>query len=155
MKGVPNFGKLNAVIWRSGQANREGYRLLAAQGLKTVINFREEFPQDKDLLPEGVQYVYIPMKNDHAPTDAQVKLLLDTVSNPANWPILIHCTAGVGRTGTMAALIRHSMDGWNHDALIQEIGNYWKFTASGKVPMAACQQDYIRHWEATPLLLTR
>src|SRR5690348_5566868 len=49
LKGVPNFGKLNANIWRSGQPSREGYANLAKQGLKTVVNLREEFPQDKDL----------------------------------------------------------------------------------------------------------
>lgn len=152
LEGVPNFGKLNDVLWRSGQPSREGYQALAAQGLKTVINLRVEFPQDKDRIPAGVRYVYIPMVNDHAPTDAQAKQLLDTVSNPANWPILIHCTAGVGRTGTMVALVRHSLDNWNHDSIIAEIGNYWKFTAPGKVPMAKCQQDYIAHWEETPTL---
>jgi protein tyrosine/serine phosphatase len=155
LKGVPNFGKLNDVFWRSGQPSKEGYKLLAAQGLKTVINFRIEFPQDRERIPDGVNYVYIPIINDHAPTEAQAKLVLDTVSNPANWPVLIHCTAGVGRTGTMAALIRHSLDGWNHDALIEEIGNYWKFDAAGKIPMKMCQQEFIRRWEEKPQLLSK
>lgn len=155
LKGVPNFGKLNNVIWRSGQPSAEGYKLLASQGLKTVINFRIEFPQDKNRIPDGVNYVYIPIINDRAPTEAQAKLLMDTVTNPANWPVLIHCTAGVGRTGTMAALIRHSLDGWNHDALIQEIGNFWKFDSKGKIPMKSCQQEFIQKWEENPPLFSK
>src|SRR5262245_43069044 len=66
-KGVPNFGKLNANIWRSGQPTAEGYKNLQAAGLKTVVNLREEFPGDKDLLPAGVNYFYIPIKDDHEP----------------------------------------------------------------------------------------
>src|ERR1041384_3518124 len=57
--GVPNFGKLNKVIWRSGQPRREGYRRLAALGLKTVVNLCEEYPQDREIVPAGVMYVYI------------------------------------------------------------------------------------------------
>lgn len=52
--GVPNFGKLNNAIWRSGQPSREGYQRLASEGLKTVINLRVEFPEDKDRIPDEV-----------------------------------------------------------------------------------------------------
>src|SRR5438045_353835 len=48
VKGVPDFGKLNAYVWRSGQPTREGYQRLAAMGLKTIVNLRAEFPDDKD-----------------------------------------------------------------------------------------------------------
>ena len=59
-------------------------------------------PQDKDRIPDGVNYIYIPIINDHAPTEAQAKLLMDTVTNPANWPVLIHCTAGRRRSVMVA-----------------------------------------------------
>lgn len=153
--GVPNFGKLNDFIWRSGQPTREGYQHLAAEGLKTVINLREEFPQDKDLLPKGIQYVYIPIKDEHAPTDDQAKLLMDTVNNPDNWPILIHCEGGQGRAGTMSALIRHSMDNWTDGDIMKEVGNYrLKVLGLFSVSMASCQKQYIHHWEETPCLTT-
>src|ERR1051326_7631387 len=76
-KGVPNFGKLNDYIWRSGQPSREGYANLAKQGLKTVVNLRQEFPGDKDLIPEGVRYVYIPIKDEHEPTEEQAKQFME------------------------------------------------------------------------------
>ena len=155
IKGVPNFGKMNSVIWRSGQPSADGYRLLAQQGLKTVINLRREFPQDKNRIPDGVQYIYLSMKNDTAPTDEQSKKLMEVVTNPANWPVLIHCTAGEGRTGTMAALIRHSMDSWKHDAIMEEVGIFWKDGGPTKMRMAACQQDYIKNWELLPAVLDR
>jgi protein-tyrosine phosphatase len=155
VKGVPNFGKLNTAVWRSGQPTQEGYQTLAEQGLKTVINFRKEFPQDKDRIPDGVKYLYMPMINDHAPTDAQTVELMDVIKNPANWPVLIHCTAGEGRTGTMAALIRHSLDGWQHASIMEEIGTFWKDGGPTKMRMAACQQQYIKDWELTPTFFGR
>lgn len=148
--GVPNFGKLNDFIWRSGQPSREGYQALAGQGLKTVVNLREEYPQDKDLLPQGVRYVYIPIKDEHAPTDEQANLFLETASNPDNWPLLVHCQGGQGRAGVMSALIRHSFDGWNHDMLMKEVGNYRsKHLGFISVPMAGSQQKFIQQWEAS------
>src|ERR1051325_7830234 len=89
-KGVPNFGRLNANIWRSGQPTSEGNKALAPEGLKTVVNLRSEFPQDKDLLPAGVNYVYIPIKDDHEPTVEQAKQFMAVASDPKNWPLLVH-----------------------------------------------------------------
>ncbi len=151
LKGVPNYGKLNDAIWRSGQPTREGYKNLTAQGLKTVVNLREEFPQDKDLLPQGVRYVYLPIKDEHAPTDEQAKAFVELASNPDNWPILVHCHGGEGRAGTMAALVRHSLDGWDHDKIMKEVGAFRiKRLGFLTTPMAGCQKQFIQRWEGTP-----
>jgi tyrosine-protein phosphatase OCA1 len=152
--GVPNFGKLNDYIWRSGQPTREGYQLLAKQGLKTVVNLREEFPQDKDLIPQGVRYVYLPIKDEHAPTDEQAKAFLDLVSKPENWPILVHCHGGEGRAGVMSALVRTSLDRWDHSQIMKEVGNFRKkYLGFIPVPMAGSQKRFIQHWEEMPALL--
>src|SRR5580658_3087290 len=122
--GVPNFGKLNDHIWRSGQPTKAGYQLLASQGLKTVVNLRSEYPQDRDLIPDGVKYVYIPIRDEHAPTNEQAQEFINIASDPANWPLLVHCHAGEGRAGTMAALTRVSLDKWQHEAVMAETGNF-------------------------------
>jgi protein tyrosine phosphatase (PTP) superfamily phosphohydrolase (DUF442 family) len=149
-KGLPNFGSLNDVIWRSGQPTREGYQFLATRGLKTVVNLRQEFPQDKDLIPEGVQYIHIPIRDEHAPTDEQAKEIVKIASDPANWPLLIHCQGGEGRAGTMSAVIRFSLDKWDHNRIMREVNNF-RNTRLGfiKIPMAIPQQRFIRHWEET------
>jgi protein tyrosine phosphatase (PTP) superfamily phosphohydrolase (DUF442 family) len=148
--GVPNFGKLNDHIWRSGQPSRAGYRLLASQGLKTVVNLREEFPQDKDLIPAGVQYIYIPIKDEHAPTQEQAQQFINAASDPANWPLLVHCHAGEGRAGTMAALVRCSLDKWDDSAVMKETNTFIsaKFMGLVKPELASCQRQLIRKWEA-------
>lgn len=147
--GVPNFGKLNDNIWRSGQPSREGYARLAKEGLKTVVNLREEFPQDKELVPDGVRYVYIPIKDERAPTDEQAKQFMEVASDPANWPLLVHCHGGEGRAGVMSGLVRSSLDGWDHNKVMKEVGNFrLKFLGLFSKPMQACQQQFLLHWES-------
>jgi protein tyrosine phosphatase (PTP) superfamily phosphohydrolase (DUF442 family) len=146
-KGVPNFGKLNENIWRSGQPSAEGYKYLAGQGLKTVVNLRKEFPGDKDLLPEGVKYVYIPITDEHAPTPEQAKQFLEVASNPDNWPLLVHCHGGEGRAGVMSALVRRSLDGWDFDKTMKETGNYRiKHLGFFTTSMPSCQRTFIQDW---------
>lgn len=104
-KGFPNFGRLNSAVWRSGQPKRDGYDRLTEIGVKTVVNLQQENPQEKERLPTGVKYVYIPMSSQHAPTEAQARQFLDVVADPANWPVLVHCQGGEGRAGIMCALV--------------------------------------------------
>lgn len=146
-KGVPNFGKLNSSIWRSGQPTKEGYQTLAGSGLKTVVNLREEFPQDKELLPPGVKYVYIPIKDEHEPTEEQAKQFLEVASNPDNWPLLVHCHGGEGRAGVMSALVRLSLDRWDYDKSMKEVGNFRvKHLGLFTTQMQSCQRNFLKHW---------
>ena len=154
--GVPNFGKLNDYIWRSGQPTKQGYESLAKQGLKTVVNLREEFPQDKDLVPQGVNYVYIPIKDEHEPTEEQAKQFLEVASNPDNWPILVHCHGGEGRAGVMSAIVRHSLDNWTHDQIMKEVSSFRvKHLFGITAPMAGCQQKFLQQWETTACTLPK
>lgn len=148
-KGVPNFGKLNDMIWRSGQPTREGYENLVKEGIKTVVNLRLEFPKDKDLIPQGTHYIYLPIKDEHAPTDAQAKAFLEIAANPANWPILVHCKVGAGRTGVMCALVRSKFDKWDHRTIMKEVGNFNLKVIGVEVPMVDSQQRFIQRWEAS------
>ena len=147
-KGIPNFGKLNDVIWRSGQPTRDGYKALAAKGLKTVVNLRDEFRQDEELIPEGVHYFCIPVKDEHAPTAEQASEFLKIASDPMNWPLLVHCESGQGRAGVMSALVRSSLDRWDHGAIMKEVGNFRvRYLGLFKTSMAKSQQKFIQHWE--------
>jgi len=72
----------------------------------------------------GLQYLWLPIKDERAPTDEQARTFLEFVRDPAHWPVLIHCRAGEGRAGTMAALARYAIDGWSMSAALREARNY-------------------------------
>jgi Protein tyrosine/serine phosphatase len=146
--GVPQFGHLNEHIWRSGQPSHKGYKTLAAMGVKTVINLRKEFPQDKLRCPKGVRYVYIPMRDNTPPSDRQAIDLIRVVSNSDNWPVLIHCDSGESRTGLMCAAVRYSLDGWDDHKIMQELRNFQvRRWGIAKIPLRYKERHWMQQWE--------
>lgn len=146
-KGFPNFGKLNDFIFRSGAPSAEGLSRLKEMGIKTIVNLRKEDPSEKEHIPDGVKYVFIPIPDEHAPTAEQAQQFLDVASDPSNWPLLVHCHGGEGRAGVMSGLIRYEFDGWDRDKIMKEVDNFRSAHLGFiKVKMPSCQQDFIKDW---------
>ena len=63
----------------------------------------------------------------HIPTDTwklgdqEVIAFLKAVTNPANQPVFVHCRHGSDRTGTMCAIYRILVQGWNREEAIREM----------------------------------
>jgi protein-tyrosine phosphatase len=103
--GVDKLWHVDEHVWRSAAPSPDGYRNLAARGVTTVVDLRAETDLDAndDLLTElGVELVRLPIRDGQVPDQAVIDRFLSVVDD-ARGTVLVHCGAGVGRTGVMVA----------------------------------------------------
>lgn len=106
------FGVVDAEnVYRSPQLDgKQLQQLIDEKGIKTIINLRGDNPDEKWFQEEknvadknGLTLVNISMSARSIPHRSRLLKLLDALRD-APKPILIHCKAGVDRTGEASAL---------------------------------------------------
>ena len=130
----------DGVLYRSGQLTPAGLdRVLHDYGIKTVITLRTVRDSGKPYPDEweaevcrarGLKHVRLVPKvwghdeKGEVPADENVRAFLAVMDDPANHPVLVHCFAGVHRTGTMCAVFRMEYQRWPAEKAIAETQVY-------------------------------
>ena len=126
----------DGVLYRCGQLTGEGFeRVVREHGIRTVVSFREtrdDKQQFQDQFEEeicnaaGVEYHrfgYLDWGNPDGamPARANIDKFLKLMDDPkVPKPVLVHCFAGIHRTGVHVASYRIERQGWsNADALAE------------------------------------
>jgi tyrosine-protein phosphatase SIW14 len=126
--GVPNFGEVNATLFRGAQPSSSGYTELKKFGIATIVNFRNEKDEIAKERAEvealGMKYVSIPWSGADMPNNAQVSSFLQLVNADPNQKIFVHCAEGKDRTGVMVAAYRMAYENWAPDKAVQEMYTY-------------------------------
>jgi uncharacterized protein (TIGR01244 family) len=138
---IENFGKVNEHFYRGAQPEGRNYEQLAAFGIKTVVDLRDDARADARSATEraGMRYINLPMKEKSYPQADTAERFLAIVNDQANWPVFVHCAGGRHRTGVMTAIYRMSVDGWGVDQAYHEMKRYNFSTSWGH----GCYKDYV------------
>lgn len=103
--GVANLHPVDERVWRSAAPSARSYDDLARAGVTTIVDLRAEENVRVDtaaLSALGIRYVHLAIRDGQTPTEQQVRAFIATV-RASDGITLVHCGAGVGRTGAMVA----------------------------------------------------
>ena len=123
-------------LYRSGQLTAAGLdEAVLRFGIRTVLNFRSEATDPRLTTGEqehaflqrrGVKFHYIWISlldriGPEAMRPCAVDEVLELMDDPGNFPMLIHCQAGLHRTGVVAAIYRMEYEGWTREEALREL----------------------------------
>jgi uncharacterized protein (TIGR01244 family) len=125
IEGVRNFGRVTDRYFRGGQVTPDGIERLAAMGVRTIVDLRdEESPGEAEVCQQkGIKYFKFPMSGHVTPDDKAISEILSIIER-AKEPVYVHCSAGKHRAGTMAALYRIRAQGWSKEQAWAEQKSY-------------------------------
>lgn len=144
-------------VYRSGCLTADGFRdAIQKYKIKTVINLQDEAPDPAVLnhyfttrttlesevcKSMGVKFLFLHVElvnsrdfpQKHAPT---VEKFLKLMDDPDTYPVLLHCKAGLHRTGVLAAMYRLEYEGWSANEALHELKNhgFGEFVSSSANP---------------------
>lgn len=142
--GIKNFGQMDERFYRGAQPSESDYKSLAALGIKTIVDLRDDPTSYEKLAAEaaGMRYVNIPMSDSSTPRDEQIRQFLSIANDNATGKFFVHCVGGRHRTGVMGAVYRMTHDGWDFNRAYQEMKNYDFYTRWGHGALKDFVQDY-------------
>ena len=131
-----------AAFYRCGQLTADGLReAITRHKIRTVINLQNEAPdplmrksyfggpkvRESELCRElGVRYVLLEpdlLPRERVPPERPkvIDEYLAILDDPSAYPVLLHCKAGLHRTGLLTAIYRIEYEGWSLAAAVREL----------------------------------
>jgi tyrosine-protein phosphatase SIW14 len=128
------------VLYRSGQLTPSAFdQVVKERNIRTVVSLRTTRVEGKlppDSWEEGycashglkhvriVPRVWGSDEKGEIPAEQAVQEFLSVMDKRENYPVLVHCFAGIHRTGTMCAIFRMEYHHWPAERAINEMQVY-------------------------------
>ncbi len=154
-----NFGAVTSgKVYKSGVIKPQDIESYTSEyGIKTVIDLRNEVtlypPEQVKAAIDKIESVnYVNIRSSQVPSQDNLRQFFEIMDNQDNYPVLIHCYHGLGRTMLYVALYRIEYEGFsNEDArsmtrFIVESPLYDSSFASGKN-----KGDYLINYQSREL----
>jgi tyrosine-protein phosphatase SIW14 len=123
VQGMKNLYQVTEHLYRAAQPSADGFSHMAKdKGLASEIDLTDDSHSDELLLRgTGIRPRYVPMTAVAPNKDKIIAALRFIMAEEKKAPVLVHCTYGADRTGTVIAMYRIVVQGWSKDDAIDEM----------------------------------
>jgi protein tyrosine/serine phosphatase len=147
----------DGVLYRSGQMTLDGLkRAVHDYGIKTVISLRDgdkptDLAEEEYCAREDLKFIRLPPRKwwaqtGPAPVEGNVAAFRSVMADPSNYPVLIHCFAGVHRTGAFCAVYRIEHDHWTNSQAINEMKEFGYINVYDEWDVLGYLEEYKPTW---------
>jgi protein tyrosine/serine phosphatase len=153
----------DGVLYRSGQMSLAGLkRVLREYDIKCVVTLRDavhpgetppDWEEEQYCKAEEITYLRITPErwwasDDSVPAEKGIRRFRAIMDNPANYPVLIHCFAGIHRTGAYCAVYRMEYEHWSNAKAIAEMRDCGYRNIDDEYDLLGYLEQYRPRWQA-------
>jgi predicted protein tyrosine phosphatase len=160
-KQMRNFRVVcDGVLYRSARMTLSGLkRAIHDYGIRTVVSLRDADAFDRAeeafCQKEEINFYRLPPKrwdtsNGPAEAEVNVRQFRDIIDDPDNYPILVHCFAGIHRTGAYVAIYRMERERWTNDTAIAEVKELGYDNLDSEWDVLGYLEQYRPTWKQSP-----
>ncbi len=153
-------------VYRSGQMSLSALqRTIEEYNIKTVISLRfaekegdrpPDWREEEFCNAHGIRYVRVrprewnDLGNGFVPADQSVSEFLRAMDNPDTYPVLIHCFAGMHRTGSFCAIYRMEFQRWSNADAMSELKALGYKNLDKEEDVQGYLESYVPRWKRAP-----